>query len=337
MRVSISKILFAVTMLAMASCDEWKVQMETEVMRDGSCVRTVSSDNSSCLTDDKGWELIDEKGYVRKFTVDTIYSAVIRKNFENVEDMDGCPALQICGKPILSRSSLDRKFKWFYTEYTFTETFKGWDTDFSIPVTGYVTQDEASFWYTGYPELPKGITGQELQYLQDMSFKTDHWIYDLTWDVYFRTIERFYDEINPPLDRKTFISMRDSVMHEAWNQDVEFYDNKELEFLDRFFKTDVFTKSGYSDEIVDYGKNLWMQSLGLMNLEAPYMLKMPGRVTDAGRGQVEDGMIKYRFEGGFLIPGDYTITASSRVVNVWAFLLSGLILVVAVGSFFIKH
>ena len=251
--------------------------------------------------------------------------------------MNGCPALHICGNPIRSDASLDRKFKWFYTEYTFTETFRGWNADLSIPVTDYVTQDEASFWYTGYQELPKGITGQELQYLQDISFKTDHWIYDVTWDVYFRTIDRFYDEINPPVDRKTFLSMRDSVMHEAWNQDVEFYENRELEFLDRFFKTDAFTKADYSDEIADYGKNLWNQSLGLMNLEAPYILKMPGRVTDAGRGQIEDGVIKYRFEGSFLIPGDYTITASSRCVNVWAFIISGLVLAVAVGSFFIKR
>ena len=62
MRVSISKIMFAVTILAMASCDEWKVQMITEVMRDGSCVRTVASDDSSCLTEDKGWEVVDKNG-----------------------------------------------------------------------------------------------------------------------------------------------------------------------------------------------------------------------------------------------------------------------------------
>ena len=291
MRVSISKILFAVTMLAMVSCDEWKVQMITEVMRDGSCVRTVTSDDSSCLTEDKGWKLVEKKGYVRKFSVDSLYNAVIRRSFKKVEDMDVCPALQLSGKPIRSNSSLDRKFKWFYTEYTFTETFKGWNGDFSIPVTDYVTQDEASFWYTGYPELPKGVTGQELQYLQDISFKTDHWIYDMTWDVYFRTIYRFYDEINPPVDRNTFLSMRDSVMHEAWNQDVEFFENREIEFLDRFFKTDVFTKAGYGDEISEYGRVLWNQSLGLMNMEAPYLLKMPGRVIDAGRGQLKPSTI----------------------------------------------
>ena len=123
MRVSISKILFAVTMLAMVSCDEWKVQMVTEVMRDGSCVRTVASDDRSCLTEDEGWEQVDEEDYIRKYATDTIYKTVIRRSFEKVEDMNGCPALQICGKPIRSNSSLDRKFKWFYTTMSISITY----------------------------------------------------------------------------------------------------------------------------------------------------------------------------------------------------------------------
>ena len=337
MRVSIYKMMFAIAILALASCDEWKVQMVTEVMRDGSCVRTVTSDDSSCLTEDNGWVVLEKSDSLRPFPFDTVYSSVISRRFDRVEDMNVCPALHIYGKPVRSEASLDRKFKWFYTEYTFTETFKGWDGDFGIPLTDYVTRDEASFWYTGYPELPKGITGQEMLYLSDISEKTDHWMYDVTWDVYFRTIDRFYDEINPPVDRRTFLSMRDTVMHTAWNEDVEFYKGSELDFLDHFFKTDAFTKAGDDDQVTEYGKNLWMQTLGLMNIEAPYMLRMPGHVTDAGRGQVEDGVIKYRFEGSFLIPGDYTFTATSRCMNVWAFLLSGLILVVAVGSFLIKQ
>ena len=59
---------------------------------------------------------------------------------------------------------------------------------------------------------------------------------------------------------------------------------------------------------------------------------MPGRVTDAGRGTLKDGKIEYRFEGGFLIPGDYTITATSRAANVWAFILSGAVIFFAVLS-----
>ena len=257
-------------------------------MRDGSCVRTVKSDNNGCLTEDDGWTVVETKDSVRYFSNDKIQASVISRRFDRVEDMNGYPALQIYGKPVKSESSLVKSFKWFYTDYTYTETFPGWQESFDIPITDYVSPDEASFWFTGYPELPQGITGEELTYISDISWRIDHWYFDVMWDLYFKSIASFYDEIeNPPVDRETFLSMRDSVMHEAWNQDVEFYENRELEFLDRFFKTDAFTKADYSDEIADYGKNLWNKSLGLMNLEAPYILKMPGRVSDAGRGQIE--------------------------------------------------
>ena len=64
---------------------------------------------------------------------------------------------------------------------------------------------------------------------------------------------------------------------------------------------------------------------------------MPGRVIDPGCGTVSDGVIEYRFEGGFLIPGDYTITATSRSTNVWAFIISGLVILLALATLFYRR
>ena len=36
MRATVSKLLFALTALAIVSCEEWNVEMDTEIMRDGS-------------------------------------------------------------------------------------------------------------------------------------------------------------------------------------------------------------------------------------------------------------------------------------------------------------
>ena len=341
MRTPIFKILFALTALALASCDEWNVRMDTQVMRDGSCVRTVRTDNDGCLAEDEGWVVLETKDSVRDFTEDKIKAVTISRKFDKVEDMNGFPALQIYGKPVKSESTLDRDFKWFYTDYTFTETFRGWEDSFNIPVTDYMSQDEASFWFTGYPELPKGITGKELDYLADISCNAEHWAFDVVWDICFNTIARYYDQIgNPPVDRETFLSMRDSVMNSAYQEGLEFWsgvgENNALKYLDRFFKTDVFTETEIP-EADSYSEALWYQSVGLGGLKVSYNLRMPGKVIDAGRGQVEDGVIQYRFGADYLTVGDYTFTATSRCVNVWAFLLSGLILVIAVGSFFIKR
>ena len=75
-----------------------------------------------------------------------------------------------------------------------------------------------------------------------------------------------------------------------------------------------------------------MNFVDLYYLITPYSLKMPGHVVETGRGTLQDGVINYRFAGKFLLAGDYTITATSRVTNVWAFILSGLIVLLALAS-----
>ena len=94
MRTPIFKILFALTALALASCEEWNVRMDTQVMRDGSCVRTVKTDNDGCLAEDEGWVVLETKDSVRDFTEDKIKAVTISRKFDKVEDMNGFPALQ---------------------------------------------------------------------------------------------------------------------------------------------------------------------------------------------------------------------------------------------------
>ena len=108
MRTTIFKFLFAITALAVVSCDEWNVEIDTQIMRDGSCVRTVKSDNNGCLTEDDGWTVVETKDSVRNFSNDKIQASVISRRFDRVEDMNGYPALQIYGKPVKSESLLSR-------------------------------------------------------------------------------------------------------------------------------------------------------------------------------------------------------------------------------------
>ena len=64
---------------------------------------------------------------------------------------------------------------------------------------------------------------------------------------------------------------------------------------------------------------------------------MPGKVIDAGAGVIDGDVIHYRLGGERMIPGDYTITATSRVTNVWAFVVTILVVLLAVGSLFYRR
>ena len=64
---------------------------------------------------------------------------------------------------------------------------------------------------------------------------------------------------------------------------------------------------------------------------------MPGKVIDAGSGVVEGNVVRYKFSGERLIPHPYDVTITSRVTNVWAFIVTFLVVLLAVGSFFYRR
>ena len=53
---------------------------------------------------------------------------------------------------------------------------------------------------------------------------------------------------------------------------------------------------------------------------------MPGTVIDAGNGAVVNGVVEYRLTGNRLIPQSYTISATSRQLNIWAVAVTALLL-----------
>jgi hypothetical protein len=59
---------------------------------------------------------------------------------------------------------------------------------------------------------------------------------------------------------------------------------------------------------------------------------MPGKVTDPGNGTYCDGVITYTLSGDRLIPADYTITATSRQTNTWAYVVTAIVILLAIGS-----
>ncbi len=64
---------------------------------------------------------------------------------------------------------------------------------------------------------------------------------------------------------------------------------------------------------------------------------MPGKVIDAGNGVVEGNVVRYRFSGERLIPHPFEVTITSRVTNVWAFVVTALVILLAIGCLFYRH
>ena len=260
-----------------------------------------------------------------------------KKTYDSVEEMsaelyrsDNHHLKKVEG--IKATSTLEKSFKWFYTDYTFSETFtyEG-EPIFPIPLSDFTSADTASFWFTGQPDLTQYLSGAEQKELLDKiekkisQWSNANWFYEIC-----NIIIDNYDSIqNTPVSKERFTSLRDSlVMQPSVLNAVEEDSNPKafLSSIEGILHTDVYTNflKTYEGGPAQYEQ--------LLSFGYPYDLVMPGTVTDAGMGEYDGKVIHYQLGGERLIPGPYTITASSRVANVWAYIVTALIILLALGS-----
>ena len=345
--------------LLLTSCYQPKVVMKTTVHEDASmpCTREVLYSNvmSQEMRDslwgktNVGWsqplpECLNVDAFFNSHTDigegDTVTTS-FSKFFESVEKMCEETPLLLNGTKMRSKAKLDKRFRWFYTEYTFTETFYCVGDTFKLPVTDYADKAEISYWFTGQPNLIAGMSGAEAsQKLGDMEPKITKWLNDNLFKTGFDFIVANYDSIaNPPVSREQFIQLHDSLAKYLLAHDDEILAINVEDALRDFFHYNAYAM--FFDEDNPLGEKLnkeFMNRLNIFWFNVPYTLSMPGKVTDAGNGTLQpDGTILYPFTGERLIPQDYTITATSHVAHIWAYIVTLLIILLAIGSFLYRR
>ena len=330
-----------------SSCiDQSDVEMHTNINADGTCTRIVSySDVMPQEMRDTLWtdsarrhaepvpECLRITGYSYTSTTvgrgDTVTTTLIH-NYDNVEEMSSDVPVVLNGQQLQAASTFEKRFRWFYTDYTFTEVFSSIADNFLLPIDDYVDDDVASFWFTGQPEMLQGLSGAEMaEQITPMESAVANWLNDNIFQLNFDYIVSHYDSVvNPPVTKEQFVAQRDAFKEFVMKSgDILAADHQKL-FKD-FFHSNAY---GFFFEDTPSSKALENENVKLLNvfnLTVPYTLTMPGRITDAGTGICQNDTVFYSLTGERLIPHDYTITASSRVNHVWAYIITALVVVLA--------
>ena len=351
-RSSLYGIVIGTTML-LSSCYHPDVVMHTAIEWNGDCKREVSYSNKmtkeqrdSLLGEHlNGWsqplpECLNTDAFCKSQTVvgegDTV-TTTFEQAFKSVKEMCEQTPLQLNGKRLRSDAQLKKRFRWFYTEYNYTETFYCVGDTFKLADTLYADKDIISYWFTGEPNLVKGLSGAEAsQKLSEIEPLITRWLNDNLFKVGFDYIVANYDSIpNPPVDKEQFVELHDSLANYLLAQENDILAINIEDALHDFFHSDAYNiffdnKSAESEEL----NKEFEKQLNIFWFNVPYTLTMPGKVISTGNGTLQaDGTIFYPFTGERLIPQDYTITATSRVTHIWAYILTLLVILLAIGSY----
>jgi hypothetical protein len=337
-----------------ASCDKPNVQLHTTIHENGWCDREVtyhtvmSKEERDSLWDGNNvaWaqplpECVNTDAFMGSHTDvdgDTV-TTTFSHSFRSAEEMCKMTPLNLNGSRIQSKASLEKKFRWFYTEYTFTETFISVADTFKIPVSDYADKDVISYWFTGQPNLMQGLTGAEVaQRIDTMGTWVDKWVNANLYQSVFEYMVDNYDSIpNPPVSRERFMVLRDSVYSYIISRSNNTLDIDIPNTYKAFFNSDAYTQ--FFDDETPLGEGLsdkLSTQLNIFSFDVPYILSMPGTVVNPGTGVIKNGDIYYQLTGERLIPGDYTITATSRVTHIWAYIVTVLIIILTIFLFFYR-
>ncbi len=366
----------------LASCNKDESTMLTIVNEDGTCSREISIHpypqgvmakadepiEDHCLhfgTDwERTWSVVGEDSLrhpvpmtheqwdslQRVFPKQSVSSKILlhcKRDYQTVSEMSDSLSQVIIDKLFHAKSSLEKHFKWFYTDYVFEETFSILDSKhyFPIPIENYLSADTASYWYTGQPDLTKDLTGAEQKEMLDgIETKVSQWlnanafayVYDYIGYVYYKELK------NPPVSKERFLALRDTLVKlpAVQNMSLEDMGKQISDILKDYYHSDVYSNLSlfHDNEKLEWVMNQKYRGYKLLTtmMAFQYKLVMPGRILDSGIGTAKGNIVHYKFSAERLIPHDFVITATSRVTNIWAFIVTGLIILLAIGSFFYR-
>ena len=351
-------------MAALLSSCQGDIEMLTIVNEDGSCMReiVVAADRSLLTTgkydnDDPhvariedGWELYwGYKGDNSRFPIpmsvekyDSISREVgpsravkdticvyARKEYASVEDMcAGSPMFFVDGQAGAD-GSLDKEFRWFYTDYVFTEKFSSVADYFKVPVTDFMSEEEALYWFSGTPDLYAGKpTWRYYEFLEDLKEKADRWVFaNMYYNILSGIADRYDMVVEPPVSKDEFIAQLGDVVKQ-----LASCDTYKLEYSTaRSVVSSHFGSDAYSPFI---NEDEWKKDEILSTTAAfGYLflfyydesIVMPGRVIDDGGGMYKDGVVTFKVDAGRFLLKDYEIRVVSRIVNVWAFIVTAVL------------
>ena len=349
-----SYLMLIASTILLFSCENHNIQLHTIINEDGSCVRQISYSNKMPKEmRDSLWNGKEGDSYpipdnlnidtYKKISTeigkeDTVTSTFM-KSFDSVQQMCKETPLQLNGKRLQSNATLEKHFRWFYTEYTFTETFRCLGDSFKLPATNYADSATVNYWFTGQPNLIEGLSGAEaFEKISQMETSINKWLNDNYFQICFDFIVSYYDSINnPPVNRERFIQLHDTLSTCIMKNDQNTFDEVDKSFK-QFFHSDAYTP--FFDEDHRFCKELQekiMSPWNIFMLSFSYTLQMPGKVVDTGIGTYQDGIIYYPITGERLIPKDYIIQATSQVTNIWAYVVTILIILIAIGSWLYRR
>ena len=339
------RLLLSFILILVVSCNEPETVVTNYVHADGSITRKIemkSIENKFEKSDlqvpiDSTWtirdscEILDGK--------DTVWVRRAEKLFMNVNDINLAYAEDSGANKAIKRNALfERKFRWFNTEYRFSELIDK-KMEEGYPLRDFLNTDELLFFYS--PEnlkesMKDGTDSLKFRTLNDsVDIKIENWsTRNLVagWISEFSSLIKDEDGIEPAL--KTLKSREEELANIVISED----DKIDSLWSNGIILRDFMGATEYEKfkPEADSALELVSEQYWVNFKDYSVRIIMPGKLTGTNGFIDSSGTLLWPVKSDFFLTEQYEMWAVSKTPNSWAWIVSGLFLLFVLTGMIIR-
>ena len=347
---------FLITMLlllSMTSCSTY-YRTTSRVERDGSMYREIYAQGDSAFIAgnkthnpflfqlDTDWQIVNLDSTL-KFNFWGEEEKLNVKACRNIPLINGEYFSISNGKEQMSSlaiptEQLKKRFKWFYTYYIYTATYKELPDKGPVPLDKYLNKEEQIIWFRGDNAAFSGMNGiEQNDKLDKLEAKFGEWYNRSQYEVIWEVIRQFTSQKGDTV----YVNRLNELKETVYTNHLSGKDSCGDAGIDDVCA--LFDKVGqtnyYSELYKAHAKamdNMCEQKIKIAEVfyhAIQFELTMPGTLLSSNASLSTNNIMVWKIDGLRLLTGNYVLTAESRVINYWAFGLTLLIILATLGIF----
>jgi hypothetical protein len=299
----------AIVLLTVSGCKKER-KTTTQINSDGSCVRTIVvnpvSDTSS------SFPVPTEKSWEARLEGDTEKVYVASKRFDDVNQINN--EYRRAGK-IGVDLKFEKKFRWFFTYFTYVETYKPCFQIQRILIRAFLTKEE-------YAQYENGDTSKALKKRMDEFLMAN--IFDEFYSQLIDSVESLHDASLPVT---VFIAKKKEIDFDNMKHNTKDI----IKYLEKILGLKLRDKLERQIDGIDNLVEAKVQFMIDAGGDYVNEVVMPGIVLNTNANTVEGNKVVWHFNEDKFTFINYTMIVESRIANPWTTYTTGGALIVIVA------
>lgn len=325
----------------LSGCRE--IEIKTIINQDGSFTRMITVNSDSTKIDKLNLPYPVDSSWSREVMMDTADSArlicVYTKHYKNDEELQAEIAMDDSWwKHIDRKVEVTKSFRFFYSYIRYQEIYKAANPISILDYKDYLnTQDMR--WIAG--EIP--LTEKDSSAADKVEEKVEKYLEDALIEELFLSFENGIRRLDEsPLQTVNLRMFEDSVR----NYFLEWLSSPNEQYQ-LMTSIDMFAEWTGNEEILrlhdaepsifeDFNRKFIILDNVIGMEEYSIVVEMPGLITETNSYHLMNNQVKWKIKDHTIFFEDFEMYAESRVVNYWAFVVSGVVVLLLLVSLIIK-